>query len=741
MNKVYHISVKKFIISLMIFFAAQNSMAENRGTWVEYQLSGTLPTEWSRAVGENCLIFVGKNEPLVLAYDIISGAWHQENISTSLSWNSTAEAGSNVAFVWNDSIMTAYSAKTQSFATLAYQGSLLDNSELMRGCSENLAYFVSDQYFYVFDAENAQWYSHPISGLGSINKKFVYEKNGYLLLKLHDSDNNQKIVAFNEYSKNFFERNYSFLANIEVLDYGFVAWNYSTSLPENDRFFGGFSAIHNTWHEYKLSTFSAIPTTNDAEDIHPRTVFMFRNKEELQYPNTRHNFYVFNSQYPNFVTKTYEYSEENFNIHDAYNGAGMAIQAFRNMSDNNIQHLIYTGSTHSFSDIITSPINFNGTWGWHACGGNFYMAWDIDRVMGEHADNLLTGSALQPDGVQSNNIYLTPNVSDNWGIIISKSPTSDSAYIYSYNMQNPQHVTCLKKGGPCFSKLFRENVAGFIVYNGTNNKALLYAPSSDQWRQKNLGSENPVHRVTRDFIYYYQESSGLLSIFDGVSNQELGLPFGQSGISAIDNYTYATDDFILAYTSDNKYVSYSTFTRSANEYPSERYTYTYGDESILVLKKDYYTFLTYNALSDCFIPLTLSDTLGMCRNILTGGKTALLLTKNGYLLAFDPYKDTETAVEKKTQGYVAPAAFNMAQNFPNPFNPSTTISYSVSEKTNVKLAVYNLLGQEVSVFIDKEHTPGNYKVKFDGSNLASGIYFYKIISDKFVETKKMLLIK
>ena len=86
-------------------------------------------------------------------------------------------------------------------------------------------------------------------------------------------------------------------------------------------------------------------------------------------------------------------------------------------------------------------------------------------------------------------------------------------------------------------------------------------------------------------------------------------------------------------------------------------------------------------------------------------------------------------------------SFSLSQNFPNPFNPTTTISYSVSGKTNVKIAIYNSLGQEVSVLIDKEHTPAIYKIKFNASKLASGIYFYKIVSDKFVKTKKMLLIR
>jgi hypothetical protein len=88
-----------------------------------------------------------------------------------------------------------------------------------------------------------------------------------------------------------------------------------------------------------------------------------------------------------------------------------------------------------------------------------------------------------------------------------------------------------------------------------------------------------------------------------------------------------------------------------------------------------------------------------------------------------------------------PTQFNLKQNYPNPFNPSTRINYSVKETGLVKLSIYNLLGEVVSLLVNQKQEAGSYDVKFDASNIQSGVYFYKLESGNQVQTKKMMLIK
>jgi len=85
--------------------------------------------------------------------------------------------------------------------------------------------------------------------------------------------------------------------------------------------------------------------------------------------------------------------------------------------------------------------------------------------------------------------------------------------------------------------------------------------------------------------------------------------------------------------------------------------------------------------------------------------------------------------------------FNLFQNYPNPFNSNTIISYNILERSLIALTIYNLLGEEIKTLVKEEQAPGKYQINFDGSNLPSGIYFYQLSTEKFRQTKKMLLLR
>jgi len=96
-----------------------------------------------------------------------------------------------------------------------------------------------------------------------------------------------------------------------------------------------------------------------------------------------------------------------------------------------------------------------------------------------------------------------------------------------------------------------------------------------------------------------------------------------------------------------------------------------------------------------------------------------------------------------------PPNFKLNQNYPNPFNPTTTIKYSIpvdpatagQHAVSVQLKIFDILGREVVTLVNEEKTPGEYQIKFDGTNLSSGVYFYLLHAGDFAETKKMTLIK
>jgi murein tripeptide amidase MpaA len=90
---------------------------------------------------------------------------------------------------------------------------------------------------------------------------------------------------------------------------------------------------------------------------------------------------------------------------------------------------------------------------------------------------------------------------------------------------------------------------------------------------------------------------------------------------------------------------------------------------------------------------------------------------------------------------LTPAKYSLEQNYPNPFNPVTRINYSIAKQGPVKISVYDILGREVTVLVNEVKTPGFYSVDFNSTGLSSGMYFYKMESSAFTDTKKLMLIK
>lgn len=101
--------------------------------------------------------------------------------------------------------------------------------------------------------------------------------------------------------------------------------------------------------------------------------------------------------------------------------------------------------------------------------------------------------------------------------------------------------------------------------------------------------------------------------------------------------------------------------------------------------------------------------------------------------------DHVVSVERENSGI--PETFTLSQNYPNPFNPSTKINFSVPEASNVALVVYDITGRQLEVLVKEYLDAGNYTATFNGANYASGVYFYRLETNGFVQVKKMILMK
>ena len=103
----------------------------------------------------------------------------------------------------------------------------------------------------------------------------------------------------------------------------------------------------------------------------------------------------------------------------------------------------------------------------------------------------------------------------------------------------------------------------------------------------------------------------------------------------------------------------------------------------------------------------------------------------------------------KQIGTVVPDKYSLSQNYPNPFNNTSNLKFEIGKANanafanlgEVKLVVYDVMGREVQTLVNERLQPGSYETTFDGSNFSSGVYFYKLMTEDFSETKRMFLIK
>lgn len=112
-----------------------------------------------------------------------------------------------------------------------------------------------------------------------------------------------------------------------------------------------------------------------------------------------------------------------------------------------------------------------------------------------------------------------------------------------------------------------------------------------------------------------------------------------------------------------------------------------------------------------------------------------------YPLAIGNWWRTEPITGVESQNINIPTHFFLEENYPNPFNPNTTIKYQVPTRSHVSLKVFDVLGREVTTLVDGIEEPGYKSVNFDANNLVSGVYFYRFQAGVFIETKKLVLLR
>ena len=762
-SQLYGTTVRKVVMLFVMLMAVSalfgSSILAQDGTigaWIEYETQDTNISSWASAAGENCLIAAATEDSLIMAFDIASGEWHQFVYPIDYDWGYAAVAGDNAAMLWSDSVLIGYSGLTSTFAVENYSGSLLLGSTYGHGCHEDMAFFVSDGYFYVFDAENTQWHSHAIPGetWEFVN---VTGGEGYVLLRLRNTSDEETYIVFSYTTKTFFELAAGYAGRNILLDFGCVFWN--NSVAAGSKYIGGYSALDGSYDDRYIDDFEVLSTGDAGEDFYPRTCFMFTADEVLDYTNRQTTMYGFDTRNGHFTSQSFVWQPacDTVCVYDRWNGGDFAIQVVKNaLDDDTLGVYVYSGTSDDFSYVTLSLVDPGSSYSprRHLCGGQVFTSTDFDIFMGYDAASNQFAYASMPPYVTLPAEGIDYWVSNSWGGGSVQRDGADTVHIYSYNQtgNSVQELVEYSDATVNDSKLEAANAFAYLIKNDVQpNTIWFYAPGTDSWSSRLLGDWSYAFGVTRDIIYYNDEDAMELVAFDGITGEYFTVGNGYSGYDWID-YTTGTDNYVVCFGADSNYTAYSTFTRNSCQIKDEYLPTEWSGGSILVYGKtgmatQLYYQLTYNALHDCFIPLTLTEEQGFRSYIYMGGNTALIVTSEGNLLAFDPHAGVETSIDDiYADDGALPQQFSLSQNYPNPFNPNTVISFDLPVRSKVALEVLNLLGQRVTTLVEKELPAGVHSVDWDGCNesgdrVASGLYFYRLTADGRAKSRKMMLLK
>jgi hypothetical protein len=275
-------------------------------------------------------------------------------------------------------------------------------------------------------------------------------------------------------------------------------------------------------------------------------------------------------------------------------------------------------------------------------------------------------------------------------------------------------------------------------------------------------ANNVIHCQNYKKFSYFPLSVGNKWFFsqgnDGVIKKQLEI---QKDTILSDGYSYSKFNLQSIYFdySSSLYEQEYFYLRKVNntivEYPNRiilDYDMNIGDTVYVFFRAHYPSVLnrvatsnlfgrnlsTYAFLVSSYNYYSFTDSIGF--NTLMGSTFQNWMPENllGCVVDGKVFGNVITGIEKHNEVFVD---YKLYQNYPNPFNPVTKIKYSIPKGSQVIIKVYDVLGKEVSTLVNQFRNTGVYEVEFNASNIPSGVYFYKMISDNIVNAKKLLLLK
>lgn len=729
--------------TLVILYFSCFVLNAQDGAWISQSLHPSMEGLYLPRADGCCAAYTQGNSRYMYFFDTNCGTWTELDLgSTQVFHDMIAEGNAVMAFT--DSLLIGYSGCKSKWDTVYYAGELLqaDKNPPWRGygCGESLAFFVTDSYFYIFDAVLGTWMSHSYtlperySGYNAI----FWSHEDYAAATIPNYDGYNYICLNMAYSLH--THSFSMYEEGGSPSTGYLYPSYQNSshgyvsgrIDDDDHLILWYTAFSNSYHPLWIYGENHVEYGSNytTESLDSMTVSAYYYNENVSVDEEIVHMFGFDTR-----REIWTMEDFNFNpnvVQAGYSsvwryGGQVAVASKRIIDRNSPDYLkktfiIFNGQTGQFYE-YEPDLDASSTY--PVPGGTVIMGRDDNHLWFHSVEN--SQSLLQPlrwiDRVDD--FY-----SENFIAYITSESEQDSADVYIYN---GDAGTCLKKTIWKNANDIYGNSKMCVIYGGEKaNTIYLYSGVLNDITEFNFPEDNPPSIWSTKRLSVIRTSSYSI-LYDCYNNRyfEGNYEMQPNGMG---------NSVAVMKKNDNTINTYSIITDQWKEFVvPEDINVGWPEDAIgLLLGPSYSVFYAYNGYNDKLIRLEPS---GTHRSYKIADKT-VLICRDDSIYAFNP--QTVTSIKTPKNEHVA-TSFYLKQNYPNPFNSVTQICYSVetSEKSSaqVKLEIYNLLGEKLETLVSEEQEPGTYRVHWDASEYATGIYIYRLGMDDIFKSRKMILLK
>ncbi len=544
---------------------------------------------------------------------------------------------------------------------------------------------------------------------GNLSVEFESDDKGYLVLITYFNDNSVDIKYYSNERNYFTERYYSLIDT----EYKLEEINDFVIIPVNFNVFEKLKYSISV-DKYREVVFNHTPVSS-SEDISPKTIFT---SIEVADPYKLYNTLTLNYKFGNGPFQTLPLlTIENSNKYSA---------EISGISDGDTisYYFSYYDSLRSFNN--TLPLNAPDSLFSFMCG--------VDNIAPIVKHNSITGLTKYDFPRR-----LLANISDNYKV-------ASAILEYTVNDKEIKHLDFIKLNdsvynAPLFTDTAFSNINDKISYriiasdSAISNNTTIFPESGFVNLTINRGYK--YESKVDSFIdgYYIDEFADTVYVENDIAIRDLNLFFRATFIendSLLISLTASNGEQVeITRLSPQNCDSLSVIFDESADFTLTSSDPLFTDDYYITghFKPEFENLDTFNGLSaqgEWIIHL-----YNLSRyNFFVFDDWGLILQTDSMI------SDREEPIE-----IGVPIEYSLSNNYPNPFNPATTFSYSLPKQSNVEIKIHDVLGREVAVLVNEDKLPGSYKIHFDGSILSSGVYFCTMRSNEFIQTRKLLLLK